>query len=69
MFSDHSIVEDDGEEYDDLGEDFKAQILNRDVQAEQEQSTTQEESGKVPFCGFSLHDLLSQLLLSKVHHR
>ena len=44
FFSDHSIAEeeDEGEEYDDVDEDLKAQILGRS-EAEQEKETTDEE--------------------------
>ena len=44
LFSDHSIVEeeDEGEEYDDVDEDLKAQILGRN-EAEQEEQTAAEE--------------------------
>lgn len=41
---DHSIVEEEyeGEDYDDVDEDLKAQILGRN-EAEQEEQTTAEE--------------------------
>jgi len=43
LYSDHSITEEeDGEEYDDVDEDLKAQILGRN-EAEQEKETTAEE--------------------------
>jgi len=44
LYSDHSVTpeEDDGEEYDDVDEDLKAQILGRN-EAEQEKETAAEE--------------------------
>ena len=46
---DHSIVEEEGEEYDDVDEDLKAQILSRN-EAEQEKETTAEEGSDMSQC-------------------
>ena len=48
LFSDHSIAEeeDEGEEYDDVDDDLKAQILGRN-EAEQEKETTAEEGNDI----------------------
>ena len=48
---DHSIAEEEyeGEEYDDVDEDLKAQILSRS-EAEQEKDTTVEEGSDIGQC-------------------
>lgn len=46
---DHSIAEEEGEEYDDVDEDLKAQILSRN-EAEQEKETTAEEGSDMSQC-------------------
>lgn len=50
LFSDHSIVEEDdeGEEYDDVDDDLKAQILNRNEAEQEKQTTAEEGSDKGP---------------------
>ena len=44
----HTIAEEEDEEYDDVGEELKAQILSRN-EAEQENETTAEEGSDMGF--------------------
>lgn len=51
LFSDHSIAEeeDEGEEYDDVDDDLKAQILSRNEAEQEKQTATEEGSNSSSF--------------------
>lgn len=51
LFLDHSIAEeeDEGEEYDDVDDDLKAQILSRNEAEQEKQTATEEGSNSSSF--------------------
>ena len=70
--SDNSIAEenDEGEEYDDVDEDLKAQILSRNEVEQEKESAVEEGSKNGPLivCVVLARDCIFYMFL-KVHHK